>query len=104
VTGQIHDDDRGTATPVRDVNQDGLPDLVWQLQRSGGAGLGGGYTVGSHEGPDDGLQAARDGGRALAKGDGAELLPLVRAAVRFVDDDVQQKPKTTVGEVKENAA
>ncbi len=32
-----------------------------------------------------------------------ELLPLVRAGVRFVDG-VQEKPKTTVGEVKENAA
>jgi hypothetical protein len=31
------------------------------------------------------------------------LLPLVRAGVRFVDG-VQEKSKTTVGEVKENAA
>jgi hypothetical protein len=34
---------------------------------------------------------------------GSELLPLVRAGVRFVDG-VQEKAKTTVGEVKENAA
>lgn len=37
------------------------------------------------------------------KVNGAELLPLVRAGVRFVDG-VQEKRKTTVGEVKENAA
>lgn len=37
------------------------------------------------------------------KVNGSELLPLVRAGVRFVDG-VQEKPKTTVGEVKENAA
>jgi hypothetical protein len=37
------------------------------------------------------------------KVNGSELLPLVRAGVRFVDD-VQEKPKITVGEVKENAA
>jgi hypothetical protein len=37
------------------------------------------------------------------KVNGAELLPLVRAGVRFVDG-VQEKPKTTEGEVKENAA
>jgi hypothetical protein len=34
---------------------------------------------------------------------GSELLPLVRAGIRFVDG-VQEQPKTTVGEVKENAA
>jgi hypothetical protein len=33
----------------------------------------------------------------------AELLPLVRAGVRFVDG-VQETRKTTVGEVKDNAA
>jgi hypothetical protein len=37
------------------------------------------------------------------KGNGSELLPLVRAGVRFVDG-VQEKPKTTKGEMKENAA
>ncbi len=37
------------------------------------------------------------------KVNGSELLPLVRAGVRFVDG-VQETPKTTVGEVKENAA
>lgn len=37
------------------------------------------------------------------KVNGSELLPLVRAGVRFVDG-VQENPKTTVGEVKENAA
>lgn len=37
------------------------------------------------------------------KVNGAELLPLVRAGVRFVDG-VQEKSKTTVGKVKENAA
>lgn len=37
------------------------------------------------------------------KVNGSELLPLVRAGVRFVDG-VQEKAKTTVGEVKENAA
>lgn len=37
------------------------------------------------------------------KVNGSELLPLVRAGVRFVDG-VQEKPKTTVGEVKESAA
>jgi transposase-like protein len=37
------------------------------------------------------------------KVNGSELLPLVRAGVRFVDG-VHEKGKTTVGEVKENAA
>jgi hypothetical protein len=37
------------------------------------------------------------------KVNGSELLPLVRAGVRFVDG-VQEKPKTTKGEMKENAA
>jgi putative transposase len=37
------------------------------------------------------------------KVNGSELLPLVRAGVRFVDG-VQEQPKTTVGEGKENAA
>jgi putative transposase len=37
------------------------------------------------------------------KVNGSELLPLVRAGVRFVDG-VQERSKTTVGEVKENAA
>jgi transposase-like protein len=37
------------------------------------------------------------------KVNGSELLPLVRAGVRFVDG-VQEKPKTTKGELKENAA
>jgi hypothetical protein len=37
------------------------------------------------------------------KVNGSELLPLVRAGVRFVDG-VQEKPKNTVAEVKENAA
>ncbi len=37
------------------------------------------------------------------KVNGAELLPLVRAGVRFVDG-VQEKPKNAAGEVKENAA
>ena len=37
------------------------------------------------------------------KVNGSELLPLVRAGVRFVDA-VQEKAKTTVSEVKENAA
>lgn len=37
------------------------------------------------------------------KVNGSELLPLVRAGVRFVDG-VQEKPKTTKGERKENAA
>jgi hypothetical protein len=37
------------------------------------------------------------------KVNGSELLPLVRAGVRFVDG-VQAKPKNAAGEVKENAA
>jgi putative transposase len=37
------------------------------------------------------------------KVNGSELLPLVRAGVRFVDG-VQEKPKTVAGEAKENAA
>jgi len=37
------------------------------------------------------------------KVNGSELLPLVRAGVRFVDG-VQEKPKNTAGGVKENAA
>jgi len=37
------------------------------------------------------------------KVNGSELLPLVRAGVRFVDG-VQEKPKTTKGDAKENAA
>jgi transposase-like protein len=37
------------------------------------------------------------------KVNGSELLPLVRAGVRFVDG-LQDKPKTTKGEMKENAA
>jgi transposase-like protein len=37
------------------------------------------------------------------KVNGSELLPLVRAGVRFVDG-VQEKPKTAKGEMKENAA
>jgi transposase-like protein len=37
------------------------------------------------------------------KVNGSELLPLVRAGVRFVDG-VQERPKTRVGEVKETAA
>jgi transposase-like protein len=37
------------------------------------------------------------------KVNGSELLPLVRSGVRFVDG-VQENAKTTVGEVKENAA
>jgi len=37
------------------------------------------------------------------KVNGSELLPLVRAGVRFVDG-VQEKPKTAAGEGKENAA
>lgn len=37
------------------------------------------------------------------KVNGSELLPLVRGGVRFVDG-VQEKPKTTVGEVKDTAA
>jgi hypothetical protein len=37
------------------------------------------------------------------KVNGSELLPLVRAGVRFIDG-VQEKPKTAAGEVKENAA
>ncbi len=37
------------------------------------------------------------------KVNGSELLPLVRAGVRFVDG-VQERPKTAVGEVKESAA
>jgi transposase-like protein len=37
------------------------------------------------------------------KVNGSELLPLVRAGVRFVDG-VQEKPKTGAGEAKENAA
>jgi hypothetical protein len=37
------------------------------------------------------------------KVNGSELLPLVRAGVRFVDG-VQEKPKTAAGEAKENAA
>lgn len=37
------------------------------------------------------------------KVNGSELLPLVRAGVRFIDG-VQEKPKTTKGERKENAA
>jgi transposase-like protein len=37
------------------------------------------------------------------KVNGSELLPLVRAGVRFVDG-VQETPKTTKGERKENAA
>lgn len=37
------------------------------------------------------------------KVNGSELLPLVRAGVRFVDG-VQEKPKTATGETKENAA
>jgi len=45
---------------------------------------------------------------AMAEGrwrkvNGSELLPLVRAGVRFVDG-VQEKPKNTAGEVKETAA
>ena len=37
------------------------------------------------------------------KVNGAELLPLVRVGVSFVDG-VQEKPKNAAGEVKENAA
>jgi transposase-like protein len=37
------------------------------------------------------------------KVNGSELLPLVRAGVRFVDG-VQEKPRTTKGDMKENAA
>ena len=37
------------------------------------------------------------------KVNGSELLPLVRAGVRFVDG-VREKPKATAGKVKENAA
>jgi hypothetical protein len=37
------------------------------------------------------------------KVNGSELLPLVRAGVRFVDG-VQEKRKTTVGEIKDTAA
>jgi hypothetical protein len=37
------------------------------------------------------------------KVNGTELLPLVRAGVRFVDG-VQEKPKTIAGEEKESAA
>ncbi len=37
------------------------------------------------------------------KVNGAELLPLVRAGVRFVDG-VQEQSKTTVGQVKADAA
>jgi transposase-like protein len=37
------------------------------------------------------------------KVNGSELLPLVRASVRFVDG-VQEKPKTAAGEAKETAA
>jgi putative transposase len=37
------------------------------------------------------------------KVNGSELLPLVRAGVRFVDG-VQEKTKNAAGEVKENAA
>jgi transposase-like protein len=37
------------------------------------------------------------------KVNGSELLPLVRAGVRFVDG-VQEKPKTAAGKAKENAA
>jgi hypothetical protein len=37
------------------------------------------------------------------KVNGSELLPLVRAGVRFVGG-VQEKPKKAAGEAKENAA
>ncbi len=37
------------------------------------------------------------------KVNGSELLPVVRAGVRFVDG-VQEKPKNTVGKAKEDAA
>jgi hypothetical protein len=37
------------------------------------------------------------------KVNGSELLPLVRAGVRFVDG-VQETPKTSKGEMQENAA
>ena len=46
------------------------------------------------------LQMAEERWRKV---NGAERLPLVRAGVRFVDG-VQEQAKSTVGEVKENAA
>jgi len=46
--------------------------------RDGGRGLANG-------GPDDGLQAARGAQGHWRRPDGAELIPLVRAGVRFFD-------------------
>jgi hypothetical protein len=49
-----------------------------------------------HEGGGDGLEVTCDGGRALAKVNASDLLPLARDGVRF-SDGVQEKPKSGQG-------